>query len=275
MRLGGKVASGPLDQRMRKHLEVHTLSVYVRSMSRDQRRLLLVNSNTTASLTARLHRRASAFLGADWTISAETAGFGSPYITRRTEVAVAAHAVLATIGEVAKAAHEFDACLIACFGEPGIAAAREAFPFPVVGMAEASVLCALQVGRRYAIVTVGEHWPAMIEDYLQAVSLHERCVGIIPVSGQALDLAEDRAFALRQISAAVEQALTRGADAVIVGGAAIADLTQDLQNTFRIPLIDSLDAGLAQVEALARLRPVKSASNFIRQNIPVTTTEGH
>jgi Asp/Glu/hydantoin racemase len=36
-----------------------------------------------------------------------------------------------------KAGDQFDACLIACFGEPGIAAAREVLPFPVVGIAEA------------------------------------------------------------------------------------------------------------------------------------------
>jgi Asp/Glu/hydantoin racemase len=242
-------------------------------MNQVPRRLLLINSNTSAALTARLHQRACAFLGANWTIAAETASFGSPYITQRTEVIVAGHAALAAADKAMKADGAFDACLIACFGEPGIAAAREMLPFPVVGMAEASVLCALQVGRRYAVVTVGEHWPAMIEDYLQTLSLHERCVGVLPISGQALDLAADRAFALRQISAAVEQALARGADAVIVGGAAIADFTQDLQGVFRAPLINSLDAGLAQVEALTCLRAFAPSSNVVLQNVPATITK--
>jgi allantoin racemase len=246
---------------MRKTLEMHTPFVYYSSMDRAQRRLLLINSNTTASLTARLHQRACAFLGTSWTITAETASFGSPYITQRTDVVVAGHAALAAVDKAMKADDQFDACLIACFGEPGIAAAREVLPFPVVGIAEASVLCALQVGRRYAVVTVGERWPAMIEDYLQGLYLHERCVGILPISGQALDLAADRTFALRQISAAIEQALTCGADAIIVGGAAIADFTQDLQGAFRAPLINSLDAGLAQVQALTCLRTFNPSSN--------------
>ncbi len=257
---------------MQKGVELDTNVVYARIMNRDQRHLLLINSNTTADLTARLHQRACAFLGADWTIVAETASFGSSYITQRTDVVVAGHAALAAADKALKANDTFDACLIACFGEPGIAAAREMLPFPVVGMAEASVLCALQVGRRYAVVTVGERWPAMIEDYLQALSLHERCVGVLPISGQALDLAADRSFALRQISTAVEQALARGADAVIVGGAAIADFTQDLQGAFRVPLINSLDAGLAQVKALTCLRTF-NPSNVIPQNIPATATK--
>jgi Asp/Glu/hydantoin racemase len=237
--------------------------------------LLLINGNTTATLTERLHRRACAFLGASWLVSAETARFGFPYVTRRTEVTVAAHAILETAKMAAKSGRKFDACLIACFGEPGIAAVREASPVPVVGMAEASVLCALQVGRRYAIVTVGEHWPAMIEEYLRGLLLFERCVGIIPVSGHALALAADRSLALDQISIAIEHALSLGADSVIVGGAAIAGFAHDLQGTLGVPLIDSLDAGLAQVEALSRLRLERSASNITLQDLPVATKEGN
>ena len=235
--------------------------------------LLLINGNTTATLTERLRRRACAFLGDSWLVSAETARFGFPYVTRRIEVTVSAHAVLETANMAAEAGRSFDACLLACFGEPGIAAVREASPAPVVGMAEASVLCALQVGRRYGIVTVGEHWPAMIEEYLQGLSLFERCVGIIPVSGHALDLAADRSVALNQISIATERALGLGADSVIIGGAAIAGFAQDLQSTFRVPLIDSLDAGLAQVEALSRLRLEKPLSKITLQTLSITTDQ--
>jgi Asp/Glu/hydantoin racemase len=237
--------------------------------------LLLINGNTTAKLTERLHRRACAFLGASWLVSAETARFGFPYVTKRTEVIVAAHAILETAKMAMETGNTFDACLIACFGEPGITAVREASPVPVVGMAEASVLCALQVGRRYAIVTVGEHWPAMIEEYLQGLLLFERCAGIIPVSGHALALSADRSLALDQISFAIERALSLGADSVIIGGAAITGFAQDLQGKFRVPLIDSLDAGLAQVEALSRLRLERSVSNFTLQNVPVATKEGN
>lgn len=242
----------------------------------DNRRhsLLLINGNTTATLTERLHRRACAFLGASWLVSAETARFGFPYVTRRTEVTVAAHAVLETAKMAVEAGRNFDACLLACFGEPGIAAVREASPTPVVGMAEASVLCALQVGRRYAIVTVGEHWPAMIEEYLLGLSLFDRCVGITPVPGHALDLAADRSVALNQISIAIERALSLGADSVIIGGAAVAGFAQDLQSAFRVPLIDSFDAGLAQAEALSRLRLERSLGTVTLQHLSTPTKGG-
>jgi Asp/Glu/hydantoin racemase len=242
-------------------------------MSRERRHLLLVNGNTTADLTARLDRYAAGFLGKGWAVSSQTARFGARYITQRAEATIAAHAVLATIdSEAHKMA--FDACLIACFGEPGIAAARETFAFPVIGMAEASVLCAIQVARRFAIVTVGEHWPAMLEDYLRANALHDRCCSIISIGGQALDLASDERFALEQIGSAIRRAMNCGADAVIIGGAAVAGLASELREAFTIPLIDSLDASLAQVEALARMRVFNATRNPQQQNALATTTEG-
>ena len=60
-----------------------------------------------------------------------------------------------------------DAAIIAAFGDPGLAAARELFDFPVVGMAEAAILTAVQLGGRFAIVTFT---PAMTPWYLASVA---------------------------------------------------------------------------------------------------------
>ncbi len=151
----------------------------------------------------------------------------------------------------------FDACVVACFGEPGIGAVRERHSFPVVGMAEASVLSALQSGDRFAIVTVGKGWRGMLEEWLRQTGLERRCCGIFALAGQALDLAAKREAALGQLRSAVAEAVERGgADVVIIGGAALAGFAAALQPEFEVPLIDSLTAALAQAEALARLSPV-------------------
>ena len=49
---------------------------------------------------------------------------------------------------------EPDGCIIACFGEPGLREARRRFDFPIVGMAEASMLTAMQLGGDFAILTL-------------------------------------------------------------------------------------------------------------------------
>jgi allantoin racemase len=228
-------------------------------------RLLLVNGNTTTTLTERLAARAGMFFGGEASVIPMTARFGPAYVASRSAYAVATHAVLETIRiAVADAEQSFDACLIACFGEPGIDAARELFDFPVVGMSEASVVTALQVGRTYAIVTVGERWPSMLSDLLRVQGYGERCRTILNLPGHALDFVRNRGEALGQAAAAVDRAVSvHGADVVILGGAALAGLARDLQPRCPVPLIDSLEAACAQAEALARMRlPKASVGSF-------------
>lgn len=48
---------------------------------------------------------------------------------------------------------QFDAAIIAAFGDPGLFAARELFDAPVIGMSEAAMLTALMLGKRFGIVS--------------------------------------------------------------------------------------------------------------------------
>ncbi|MBI1776533.1 MAG: aspartate/glutamate racemase family protein [Proteobacteria bacterium] len=218
--------------------------------------ILLVNGNTTEALTRELALSARRFYRPDYTIVAAAPRVGPRYIASRAEATIAAHGILETVaGAVdAYAPGQFDACVLACFGEPGIGAVRELHSFPVVGMAEASVLSALQSGDRFAIVTVGERWPGMLGELLRQTGLERRSCAILALPGQALDLASKRDEALSQLRAAVVEAIERHhADVVIIGGAALAGFAAALQPEFKVPLIDSLQAALAQAEALARL----------------------
>src|SRR5262245_29265328 len=118
-------------------------------------RLLIVNGNTNGALTERLRLQAQAFLPPERPITALTALYGAEYISDRESATIAAHAILDTVrAHLIGGTRRYDACLLACFGEPGIGAVKEVFDFPVVGMAEASIVSALQLGERFAIVTV-------------------------------------------------------------------------------------------------------------------------
>ena len=234
-------------------------------------RLLVVNGNTTSSLTDSLAEQARAFLGAAAHVHAVTAVFGPAYIASRVEAAVAAHAVLETVErEVAQAKAQsqtqaqsqapFDACLLACFGEPGIGAVREWLPVPVVGMAEASIMAAMQRGDRYAIVTVGQRWPGMLREQIRQLGLESRCAGIIALPGNALDYVSRTPASAEQVSRALDAAVAQGADVVIVAGAALAGYLPVLPRRPAVPIIDSYRAALAQVLALASLERAQRLS---------------
>ncbi|WP_052097120.1 aspartate/glutamate racemase family protein [Achromobacter sp. RTa] len=224
-------------------------------------RLLVVNGNTTSELTGSLAGQARAFLGDTAHVHAVTAGFGPAYIASRTEAAISAHAVLELVErEAAQASVPFDACLLACFGEPGIGAVRERLGVPVVGMAEASIMTAMQRGDRYAIVTVGRRWPGMLREQIRQLGVESRCAGILALPGNALDYVSRSPESVLQVSLALEAAVEQGADVVIVAGAALAGYLPSLPRLPEVPIIDSYRAALAQVLALASLERAQRLS---------------
>ena len=109
-------------------------------------RILLINPNTTESVTALVADQAGAIAGDAATFVPVTGRFGARYISTRAAAAIAAHAALDVLAEHVAGC---DAVYLACFGDPGLAALREISPVPVIGMAEASCLEACKRGRRF------------------------------------------------------------------------------------------------------------------------------
>src|SRR5258705_11466616 len=115
-------------------------------------RILLINPNTSATITDILAARMREIAGPGVTILPVTGRFGAPYIASRAAAAIAGHAALDALAEHVA---DCDVVYLACFGDPGLAALKEVSPVPVVGMAEASVEAACRRGCRFAIVTGG------------------------------------------------------------------------------------------------------------------------
>ncbi|EIZ86930.1 Asp/Glu/hydantoin racemase [Methylobacterium sp. GXF4] len=213
-------------------------------------RILLLNPNTSAAMTARMAQAAEAALAPDVQIIALTAATGLPYIASRAEAQLAGAAVLETL-----AAHHagHDAAVIAAYGDPGLIAARELFDLPVVGMAEAAMLTACQLGARFAIVTFSPALLPWYEDAVALAGLSARCVGLYAVRRpfQVVTAVQDE---LRpEILALAERVVADGADAVILAGAPLAGLATVLRRAVPVPLIDPLAAALGQAQALVRL----------------------
>ena len=221
-------------------------------------RLLLINPNTSADLTTRMASLARSQLGPDVEVLATTAERGVPYIASRAEADIAAVVVLETI-----AAHHssVDAAIIAAFGDPGLLAARELFAIPVVAMADAAVLTACALGRRYAIATFSPTLLAWYRDAIELTGLANRCVGIEAASEPFASIASVREEARAALIELVRRlAEERRADVAILAGAPLSGLARELGDDLAIPAVDPLAAAVLQAEALVRLGAVSRRS---------------
>jgi allantoin racemase len=207
--------------------------------------LLLINPNTSESVSALLHLHAQRIAGAAVQVHTVTARFGAPYIACEASYAVAGHAVLDAWAEAsANRAAGFDAVLIGCFGDPALMALRECSATPVTGLAEAAFVEAAKTGQ-FAIVTGGVRWKPMLERLAQNLGFEALLAGIHTVEQSGAELARDPLAAQAILSKACATAAERfDAKSVIVGGAGLAGLAAVIQPMVTVPVIDSVEAGV-------------------------------
>lgn len=222
-------------------------------------RLLLLNGNTDPGITALLAQRAAEALPRLGLPPAEivpaTAPFGARYIATRAAVAIAGHAVLAALADHVGPdnAGGYDAALIACFGEPGIEAAREVLPIPVHGMAETSIAAALAIAPRIALLTGGAAWIPMLREFALIRGHGPETVLVRGVTPTGDMIARDPEAALALLAVEATEAARDGAGAVVLGGAGLAGLAARLAPRVPVPVLDSLDCALAAALAPAAL----------------------
>jgi allantoin racemase len=205
-------------------------------------RLLIINPNTTAGMTDKVRDAAVAFLPANWAITAVSGRFGPRYIASRATFAVASHAAID-----AYAAHgpDHDRVLLACFGDPGLDALREAAGVPVIGLVEASALEASAGGKRFSIVTGGALWEPMLRESLAMRGLAGSLASIRTVAPDGGMIARDPEGALRLLADACEACRREdGADAVVLGGVGLIGLADRIAAMIHGPVICSVMAGL-------------------------------
>ena len=207
------------------------------------KRLLIINPNTSTSVTNKLVAYAQAQLPSSITIDAVTASFGAPYIVDEPTFAIAQEATIEAWTRALES-NQPTSILIACFGDPGLLMLRQRSRVPVTGLAQASFQVAAKHGR-FAIVTGGAPWKPILQDLALRLGWQQQLAGIETVALNGAQLAADPAGARELLSAACQHAADiYQADTVILGGAGLAGVAAQIQTLVSVPLIDSVSAGI-------------------------------
>ncbi|MBL3586703.1 aspartate/glutamate racemase family protein [Rhodovulum sulfidophilum] len=233
-------------------------------------RLLLVNPNMTGAMTDRMAGIARDVASPGTEIVPLTAGRGFPYIASRAEAQIGGALACEMIADHAEGA---DAAIIAAFGDPGLAGARELFDLPVVGMAEAALVSAAMLGERISIVTFS---PVMRRWYLDSVrdaGLSARFAGVRTPDGHAPDLGDVQQSLREDLIRLCNRAVREdGADVVVLGGAPLAGLAPEIRGEVEAPVVDPISAATLQAQALAVLAPQAGFAGRASKPLPKTAT---
>lgn len=212
----------------------------------------VINPNTSQAMTETIGAAARAVAGANTEILAVCPTQGVPSIEGHFDEAIAAIGVL----EQVKAGREqgVSGHVIACFGDPGLLAARELAQGPVVGIAEAAMHMATLVATRFSVVTTLPRTLIIARHLLQQYGFEHHCAALHAIDLPVLSLEDGSGIAQEKVRQRCIQAKREdGSGAIVLGCGGMADLAQTLTRELGIPVIDGVTAAVKMVESLLAL----------------------
>lgn len=210
--------------------------------------IVLINPNTTASMTARMHATAAPLVGRDVRLLPVTAAYGMASIEGYFDEAFVVPPMVEALKPLAG---DIDGVVVGCFDDTGVDALRAMLDVPVVGICQAAMLSASMVATGFSVVTTLPRSVPVIEDLALRYGMERRCRRVRAADIPVLALEEKGSDARDKVRREIERAIAEDrCEAVILGCAGMADLTAWLSAETGVPVIDGVVAGVKMVEAL-------------------------
>jgi allantoin racemase len=220
-------------------------------------RIMVVNPNTTAAMTALIGASARAVAGPGVRVDAITSAMGPASIESHYDEALSVPGLLAAVA--AGEASDVDGYVIACFGDPGLDAARELARGPVVGIAEAAMHAAALLGRGFSVVTTLDRTRGRAWELAARYTAPGACRGVYACEIPVLALEADPHLTER-VTALAARALERdGSDVIVLGCAGMAGLCEAVSAELGVPVVDGVSAATLLVQSLVTLGLATSA----------------
>ncbi|CAI0693598.1 allantoin racemase [Serratia entomophila] len=212
----------------------------------------VINPNTSPAMTATIGAAARAVAAPGTEILAVSPQAGAPSIEGHFDEAIAAVGVLQQVKlgrEAGVSGH-----VIACFGDPGLLAARELACAPVIGIAEAAMHTATLLATRFSIVTTLPRTLTIARHLLHQYGFERHCAALHAIDLPVLALEDGSGLAQQKVREQCLQSLKQdGCGAIVLGCGGMADLARQLTQELAIPVIDGVSAAVKMIESLHAL----------------------
>ena len=216
-------------------------------------KLKLINPNTTWHMTHKIDACARQVAAPGTVIESASPSMGPASIESYYDEALAVPGLLQEIrsGETAGC----DAYIVACFGDPGLDAARELAKGPVIGIAQAAMHLASMVGTGFTVVTTLGRTCNQAWHLAERYGMTRFCRNVRACEVPVLELDQPGSGARALILASCMQALEDdGCDVLVLGCAGMADLCEYISAETGVPVIDGVTAAVKLAESLVSLK---------------------
>ena len=218
--------------------------------------LLLINPNTTQSMTEKMALAGRDVLAADSDLIAETSTYGPPSIEGYYDEVFSVPPMLEKIQQYNGKVY---GVIVGCFDDTGVDAARAFSDAPVIGICQASCQYATVLPSSFTIVTTLSRSVAALHKRVLEYGYDRHCHNIRASDIPVLALEDSDEDAMKRLHLQCELAIdVDRSEAIILGCAGMVTLQQELQDYYGIPVIEGVTAATVIMDGLARL-PLKTS----------------
>ena len=150
----------------------------------------------------------------------------------------------------------YDACVIGCFYDPGLYAAREiAKNMVITAPAESSFNLAMLLGQKFSVLVGREkHIPRMMEN-IEYYGYKDRLASFKALDSGVLDFHTDESKTMSKLKQKGKEAVKAdGAEVIILGCTMQVGFYKELQDYLEVPVIDPVIAAIKYADYLVELR---------------------
>ena len=210
-------------------------------------KILLYNPNTSESITDTLYDTAKLVVSEGTTLVPMTAKKGFPYISTKVEAQITGTLVLEKIAEIHS---QYDAIIIAAFGDPGLIPAKTLFNLPIIGLGEAAMLSACLFGKKFSIISFTNAMASWYEESVEVLGLQSRYAGFRAIDGVNLTIDKIQTLQKKSLIESAKLAINiDGGEVVIFAGAPLSGFKKIVQKEISVPVIDCAEAAVKQAES--------------------------
>jgi allantoin racemase len=201
----------------------------------------------------RRHNLLSAIVSPNVLVSIEPLEDAPPAVESVADIAVVAVELIRQVPRWRE--RGYDAVVIGCFSDPGLAALRDLIDIPVVGPGASSVHLAVQFGERFGVLS-SEPTPKGLHARLRLLGVGDLFVSERMVGCSVLELSRRRDEVLAGIVEASKACVRDGADVLVLGCLSMGylpGLTELIQREAGVPVINPVVAAIKTAEAAISL----------------------
>ena len=212
-------------------------------------KILVINPNSSKEMTLGIDASARKYASADTEIRTISSTGGPLAI----ECLADAEAVQDQIMGYVNQANEdnYDAVIMACYGQSLAQAAKKISKIPVYGIAEPQLYMACLLGSKFSVIGLKKDSDTVMQERLKSLRLISRCASVRTIGVSIMECVVNRestyAALTKEARIAVEE---DAADVICLGCAGLAGLDKPMQQELGVPVLDGVVCAVKMCEAV-------------------------